>query len=126
LEIIKGLPRNFVREVVKERRNNGNYTDLVNFLSRTDEKWLNEELIFPLINSGAFDSFKETRSSLIHSLPSVMDSIKMSHGNVELFDIFAPVIEYREELSDEEKMKQEFEATGFYFTSEPGEKYNEL
>lgn len=24
------------------------------------------------------------------------------------------------------KMKQEFEATGFYFTSEPGEKYNDL
>lgn len=126
LEMIKGLPRDFVREVIKERINNGDYVNLVNFLNRIDEKWLKEELIFPLINSGAFDSFEETRSSLSHSLPSVMESIKMSHGNVELFDIFAPVIEPKTEFSDEEKMKQEYEATGFYFTSEPGEKYNEL
>ena len=125
-DIIKGLPRNFIREVIKERRNNGNYTHMVNFLNRMDEKWLNEDLIFPLINSGAFDNLKETRNSLIHSLPSVMDSIKMSHGNVELLDIFAPVIEVKPELSDEEKMKQEYEATDFYFTSEPGEKYNKL
>src|SRR5699024_3524732 len=54
------------------------------------------------------------------------ESIKMSHGNVELFDIFAPVIEPKTEFSDEEKMKQEYEATGFYFTYEQGEKYNEL
>lgn len=126
LEMIKGLPRDFVREVIKERINNGDYVNLVNFLNRIDEKWLKEELIFPLINSGAFDSFEATRSSLSHSLPSVMESIKMSHGNVELFDIFAPVIEPKTEFSDEEKMKQEYEATGFYFTSEPGEKYNEL
>src|SRR5699024_7725116 len=83
-------------------------------------------IIFPLINSGAFDKLKENRNSLIHSLPSIIDSIKMSHGNVELFDIFAPVIEQKTEISDEEKMKQEYEATDFYFTSEPGEKYNEL
>lgn len=126
LDIIKGLPRNFVREIIKERRNNGDYVNIVNFLNRIDEKWLNKEIIFPLINSGAFDKLKENRNSLIHSLPSIIDSIKMSHGNVELFDIFAPVIEQKTEISDEEKMKQEYEATDFYFTSEPGEKYNEL
>src|SRR5699024_2664588 len=75
LEMIKGLPRDFVREVIKERINNGDYVNLVNFLNRIDEKWLKEELIFPLINSGAFDSFEATRSSLSHSLPSVMESI---------------------------------------------------
>ena len=126
LDIIKGLPKNFVREIIKERRNNGDYVNIVNFLNRIDEKWLNKEIIFPLINSGAFDKLKENRNSLIHSLPSIIDSIKMSHGNVELFDIFAPVIEQKTEISDEEKMKQEYEATDFYFTSEPGEKYNEL
>src|SRR5699024_5664807 len=65
-----------------------------------------------------------TRNSLIHSLTSVLESVQMSHGNVELFEIFAPSIVEKEELPDEEKSKQEFEATSFYFTSEPGEKYN--
>lgn len=126
LDIIKGLPRNFVQEIINERKNNGEYPDLVNFLSRMDEKWLNKEQILPLIYSGAFDDLKDTRNSLIHSLPSVVESIKMSHGNMELFEIFAPTIEQKTEIADEEKMNQEFEATDFYFTSEPGEKYNEL
>ncbi|HLR92412.1 MAG TPA: DNA polymerase III subunit alpha [Atopostipes sp.] len=126
LDVIKGVPRNFIHEIINERKNNGEYTDLINFLSRMDEKWLNAEQILPLIYSGAFDGLKETRNALLESLPSVIDSVQMSHGNVELFEIFAPKIEEKEELSDEEKMKQEFEATGFYFTAEPGEKYNEL
>ncbi|MEY8291225.1 DNA polymerase III subunit alpha [Carnobacteriaceae bacterium 52-44] len=126
LDVIKGVPRNFVQEIINERKNNGEYTDLIQFLSRMDEKWLNKEQILPLIYSGAFDQLKDTRSSLIHALPSVVESVQMSHGNLELFEIFAPTIEQKAELSDEEMMKQEFEATGFYFTSEPGEKYNDL
>lgn len=126
LDVIKGVPRNFIHEIINERKNNGAYTGLINFLSRMDEKWLSVDQILPLIHSGAFDELNENRSSLLDSLQSVVDSVQMSHGNMELFEIFAPKIEEKEELSDEEKMKQEYEATGFYFTAEPGEKYNEL
>lgn len=125
-EVIMGLPRNFIHEIIEERKRNGKYTGLVQFLSRINLKWLNESYIQPLIYSGAFDGFHQNRASLLESLNGVIESIEMSQGNTELFDIFSPTVVQRDELADEEKMKQEFEATGFYFTAEPGEKYKHL
>ena len=126
LDVIQGVPRNFIREIIDERKNNGRFADLIQFLSRIDNKWLTEEQILPLIHAGALDGLNANRNSLLHSLTSVLESVQMSHGNMELFEIFAPSIVEKEELSDEEKAKQEFEATGYYFTAEPGEKYNSL
>ena len=125
-EVIMGLPRNFIYEIIEERKRNGKYTGLVQFLSRINLKWLNESYIQPLIYSGAFDGFHQNRASLLESLNGVIESIEMSQGNTELFDIFSPTVVQRDELADEDKMKQEFEATGFYFTAEPGEKYKHL
>ena len=125
-EIIQGLPRNFTKDIISERRNNGKYKDLIDFLSRVDSKWLKTEYILPLVQSGAFDGLTHNRSSLLHSLTSVLESIGMSHGNMELFHIFAPSITDKPELSDEEKMHLEFEVTGYYFSAEPGEKYKQL
>lgn len=126
LDSIKGVPRNFIQEIIQERRESGAYNNLIHFLSRMDPRWLDEEQILPLIYSGAFDQLKDTRSSLLTSLTSIVESIEMSHGNTELFDLFAPTIVEEPELSDTEKMNQEFEATGYYFTAEPGEQYNVL
>lgn len=125
-DVISGMPRNFIQEIIKERRENGKYNHLINFLSRMTPRWLDEKQILPLIYSGAFDSLNDSRASLLISLTSVVESIEMSHGNTELFDIFAPKIVEEPELSDEERMKQEFETTGYYFTAEPGGQYNEL
>lgn len=124
--VIKGLANNFKQEVIDERRENGKYKGLIDFVSRIDKKWLTEEQILPLIHSGALDSLEKTRSSLIYSLTNVLESVQMSHGNTELFALFSPKVIEKEELTDQEKMEQEFETTGFYFTAEPGEKYKVL
>ena len=126
LDIVKGIPRNFIQEIIQERQKNGEYKNLIHFLSRMNARWLDEEQILPLIYSGAFDHLKDTRTSLLTSLKSIVESIEMSHGNTELFDIFAPTIVEEPELSKTEKMEQEFETTGYYFTAEPGEQYNAL
>lgn len=126
LNIVKGLPRDFILSIVKERQENGEYTDFLQFLNRIDNRWLAEDVIRPLIYSGAFDAFDYSRAALLESLSGVLESIEMSSGNTELFDIFAPTIEDRPELTDTEKMKQEVETTGYYFTAEPGEQYNAL
>ena len=125
-EIINGLPRNFMQEIITERKNNGQFKSMIDFLSRIDAKWLKEDYILPLIMSGAFDGVKENRASLLSSITSVLESIEMSHGNMELFQIFAPTFVDEPDLSDEEKMNQEFEVTGYYFSAEPGEKYKAL
>lgn len=125
-EIINGLPRNFMQEIINERKNNGKFVSIIDFLSRIDAKWLQQDYIIPLIKSGAFDDIKENRASLLSSITSVLESIEMSHGNMELFQIFAPSITDEPDLSDEDKMNQEFEVTGYYFSAEPGEKYKML
>lgn len=125
-EIINGLPRNFMKEIIDERKKNGQFVSIIDFLSRIDAKWLKEEHILPLIKSGAFDEVKENRASLLKSITSVLESIEMSHGNMELFQIFAPSITEELDLSDEAKMNLEFEVTGYYFSAEPGEKYKVL
>lgn len=124
--VIKGFANNFKQEIIDERRENGKYKGLIDFLSRMDSKWLTKEQILPLIHSGALDSLEKTRSSLIESLTNVLESVQMSHGNTELFVLFSPKVIEKKELSDEIKMEQEFESTGFYFTAEPGEKYKVL
>lgn len=125
-EIISGMPRNFTKEIISERKKNGQFKDLIDFLSRIDSKWLKEEYILPLVQAGAFDEVKENRASLLASLTSVLESVGMSHGNMELFQIFAPTISDEPDLSDEEKMNLEFDVTGYYFSAEPGEKYKSL
>ncbi len=125
-EVIKGLPRNFMQEIISERKQNGEFNNVIDFLSRLDSKWLQEDYILPLVKSGAFDDLKGNRASLLKSISSVLESIEMSHGNMELFQIFAPSISDEADLSDEEKMNLEFEVTGYYFSAEPGEKYKSL
>lgn len=124
--VIKGIPRNFIQAIIEERKENGEYKNLIQFLSRLDKRWLDEEQLRPLIKSGAFDALKETRAALLKSLSSVVESIEMSHGNTELFALFSPNIAEEPEMSDDDKMEQEYETTGYYFTQEPGEKYNQL
>ncbi len=124
--IIKGIPRDFIQMIIEERQRNGEYTSFLEFLNRMDSRWLKKEVIQPLIYSGVFDAFDESRAALLDSLTSVLESIAMSSGNTELFQLFAPTISKRPELSDEEKMKQEVETTGYYFTAEPGEQYKAL
>lgn len=124
--VIKGLANNFKQEIIDERRENGKFKGLIDFLNRIDKKWVTEEQILPLIHSGTLDSLEKTRSSLIHSLPNVLENVQMSQGSTLLFEMFSPKVVEKEELSDEIKMKQEFATTGFYFTAEPGEQYQVL
>lgn len=126
LNTIKGVRRDFINEIWQERRGNGTYQELIDFLQRIGEKWRKETYIKPLLFAGAFDHLGENRGTYLHSLESVLESVKMSNGNTELFKLFAPRIEEREELSLEEKLEQEYETTGFYFSGHPSEQYDYL
>lgn len=126
LDSIKGLRRDFIQNIWEERKNGGSYQDLIDFLKRIPDKWRKDTYIKPLLYSGAFDHLGETRGTYLHSLESVLESVKMSGGNTELFEMFAPRIEEAEEISLEEKLDQEYEVTGFYFSGHPSEQYEHL
>lgn len=121
LDSIKGLRNDFISHVVYVRRQNGAFKDLLSFINRIDSKWRKEQIVLPLIKAGCFDQLGENRNTLIQSLPSIIDSIKMSNGNLELFESLAPRLEKVEDLSFNDKLKQEFEVTGFYLSGHPTE-----
>ena len=87
---IKGLRRDFIQEIIKERQAHGHYKDFVQFLRRIHPKWLKNENITPLIFSGAFDSFGHSRATLLQSLPGMLNSIDYSGKNIDLFSILEP------------------------------------
>lgn len=123
LNVIKGLRKDFIQSILYERKRNGPFKDLLTFINRIDERWRKEQTILPLIHAGCFDQLGESRNTLIHSLEPMIDSVTMSKGNIELFESLAPRYDRKDELSLEEKLDQEMEATGFYFSGHPTEQF---
>ena len=75
---IKGVRRDFVAAILEERQENGKFTDLRNFITRIPERWQKQELIEPLIYSGAFDNMGYNRAEMIDALPKLILTIQLS------------------------------------------------
>lgn len=123
---IKGVRKDFIQHILYVRKKQGPFKDLLSFINQIDKRWRKEQNIVPLIYSGCFDQLEYNRRTLIDSLESILNSVSMSNGNVELFESLSPKIHLSEEFSLEEVLKQEFEVTGFYLSGHPTDKYNDL
>jgi len=123
---IKGLRRDMIVEMIQKRKNDGNYLDLIDFLKRVDKKWLKPEYIKPLIYAGAFDRFEYSRGTLLASLEGIVQSIKMSGNNSDLFELLKPKYEFAPDLTIEEKLETEEQYLGTYLSGHPTEKYDQL
>ncbi|WP_035053234.1 DNA polymerase III subunit alpha [Carnobacterium pleistocenium] len=123
---IKGLRRDMIVEMIQKRKNDGNYLDLIDFLKRIDKKWLKPEYIKPLIYAGAFDRFEHSRGTLLASVEGIVQSIKMSGENINLFELLKPKYEFAPDLTIEEKLETEEQYLGTYLSGHPTEKYDQL
>lgn len=126
LATIKGLRRDYVSEIIQQRKKEGLYKDFVHFLRRIDSKWLKEEFILPLVYVGAFDEFQYSRGTLIRSLESILTSVKFSGDNIGLFDVLQPKYEESPDMTSEEKLEAENTYLGVYLSGHPTEKYDDL
>lgn len=123
---IKGLRRDMIVEMIQKRKSDGNYLDLIDFLKRIDKKWLKPEYIKPLIYTGAFDRFEYSRGTLLASVEGIVQSIKMSGNNIDLFELLKPKYEFASDLTIEEKLETEEQYLGTYLSGHPTEKYDQL
>ncbi|UJF14859.1 DNA polymerase III subunit alpha [Jeotgalibaca sp. MA1X17-3] len=126
LNAIKGLRRDFIQDILSERKNSGPYKDFVQFLRRIPEKWVKLEMITPLILSGVFDKFGYNRATLLQSLPGIVSSIQYSGNNIDLFDVLEPKYIFRDELSSNDLMESEEEYLGYSLTGHPIDAYSFL
>lgn len=123
---IKGLRRDFIQEIIRERQVHGHYQDFIQFLRRIHPKWLKQENITPLIFSGAFDSFGHSRATLLESLPGMLNSIDYSGNNIDLFSILEPKYVETEELALLELLDLEEAALGHSLKGHPIDQFGKL
>ena len=136
---VKNVGANILDAAIEERKN-GRFTSFVDFVSRMCSHELNKRQIEGLIKSGAFDSLGTKRSMLLAEYENVLDIFarkksSQAEGQLDLFsaglfegaEIEPPSLEYefneREELPLRERLKQEKESTGMYFSGHPLDEY---
>ncbi len=72
LVAIKGLGADVVEQIIHERKTNGKYVDLVDFLSRLKGKIINRKSLESLIRSGALDRFGD-RNQLLFNIETLLE-----------------------------------------------------
>ncbi len=127
-----------VNHIVKQREQNGLYKGFTDFCERIANEAINKKCIESLIKAGAFSEFKQTRSTLLASFESIIDSIqsekkKAFKGQVSMFDLGTEEgkqelneikysFEEHEELPNKELLSLEKEMLGIYISGHPLEK----
>jgi DNA polymerase-3 subunit alpha len=71
LHAIKGLGEDVSEEIVRERKENGKFSDMTDFVKRIRGKYCNRKSMEVLIKSGAFDDFGE-RGQLLFNLDTML------------------------------------------------------
>jgi len=89
LSAIKNVGEGVAEMVVNERKENGPYVSLKDFLTRLGREVLNRKVIESLAKAGAFDTF-EPRNKLIGNLENVLTFAEQarSNGNENQTDLF--------------------------------------
>ena len=123
---IRLLRRDFIWEILKERKTSGRYRDFQDFLQRLPQKFLKPESLQPLIYSGACDCFGLNRATLLRNLTKVLDNVLLSGNNVELLAVLAPKLEMVPELELSEKLSKEEEYLGTFLSAHPVEQYQKI
>lgn len=134
---IKNVGEEAINEIVVEREKNGPFADLIDFCSRVNLRRVTKRVIEYLIRAGAMDSLDVTRSGLMAGLDKAVSygqrkTKEKESGMLNMLDMLGgsggndsdpvPVTfeEFNtEEWGDEEKLKLEKEALGFFLTSHP-------
>lgn len=125
---IKNLSENTIKSIVKERKLNGKFVSLADFIVRTHTGYEETAL---LIKCGAMDCFGQTRPTLMRLLDIYIARRKLLSDEIpdlfinETFQLEKEVITDRQ-YSPEEICTIEYELFGYMVTRHPLEFYTEL
>ncbi len=136
LSAIKNVGGPGMEALENERLKNGPFRDLSDFISRVDAKVVNKRSMENLIRSGAFDSIHNNRAELFEGLDIIMRHVNatIDEGKKDQHNLFSGDETTRvnrvkltslEEWPVLKKLRNEFEAIGFYLTAHPLDSYGE-
>jgi len=130
LGAIKHVGMNIVEDIVKERTQNGDYTNLDNFVSRLISYKLTKKALECLIKIGALDDFGK-RNQLLNVMPEVIDraTTKVKFDNIGQTDLFASnptssnsiatILPELDDIEAKQKTTWEKELIGTYISGHP-------
>ena len=133
---IKNVGVQVVDAIVANREKLGKFQSFSDFCERMENESVNKKCIESLIKAGAFDEFEQTRSTLMASFESIIDSIsdnskKSLKGQITMFDLGGGSGEeeneiekmkyaytYLKEYSEKELLSMEKEMLGLYISGQ--------
>ncbi len=136
LAAIKNVGANVVRVIIDERKNNGEFDGVDNFVSRIQSRDLNKKSLESLIRCGAMEIFGE-RATLLANTEQLLYYSKESNkarstGQVSLFDgpnaeVILPPLRMKEveAASRWEKLMWEKELLGLFISDHPLKDYQQ-
>ena len=128
LGAIKNVGFEAISNIVKERKNNGKFKNLSDFINRADPKDINKLQLEGLVRAGAFDNLNNNRQSLYNSIPNIILKSKNNFENkvANQFDLFSEdqtiednILEDVEDWNTDNKLSKEFETLGFFISDHP-------
>ncbi len=138
LTTIKNFGDEISKVIIEERKKNGRYTSLSNFLERIVDKNLNKRSLEPLIKTGALDEFAD-RGVMLANIENMLkynkEVSKHNQNQDSLFGMFdgptsdnekpkeAFHLEPAEKASVKDKLAWEKELLGLYISGHPLDKY---
>ena len=126
LNNIKGIRRDFVESIVKNRYEYGPFKGFQDFAYRMGAQYTKEPLLLALINAGAFDEFGETRATLKANVDAVVKSVKFHGLNLSLDEDLEVTFTQLEEEPLLQRIEEEIEVLGFSVSPHPSSKYDLL
>jgi DNA polymerase-3 subunit alpha len=136
LGALKGVGEKAMEQLVEERSANGRFRDLDDFAARVDPRLLNRRQIESLAGGGAFDEILPERATVFAAAETILavaasaaDARTSGQGGLfgegaaDVAPIRMPTVE---SWSLAQRMAQEKESFGFYFSAHPVDRYRHL
>ncbi len=128
LSAIKGVGLKSISSMVEERKRNGKFKNVIDFMNRVSKDVINKRQLEKLIQAGALDSIEPNRSKLFHNVPKLVELYggdkninqnllfeenEISFNDKNLFN------QNFEKWKNSEILSNELEVIGFYFSDHP-------
>ena len=135
LTTIKNFGEGIAHTIVEDRKKNGKFKSIEDFLSRIIDRNLNKKSLEALIKTGAFDTIYPDRATLLYNLENLLKFNKeIAHTNKEQDSLFAFSdikianlhLEKAQTISKQEMLNWEKELLGLYITGNPLDQFKDL
>ena len=136
LGAIKNVGYEAISNIINERKKNGKFKSLTDFIYRVDAKDVNKLQLEGLVKSGVLDEFDQDRNKILNSIPKIIQQIKNVNDDRlnNQTNLFTENDNHKENFdylpankwTKKELLLEEFKSLGFYISDHPLNEYNEI